>query len=81
MAYEARCATGRLESGAALSRFPAHSFDTVVDTFGLCSHEDPVRVGRGYTGRLRLESTLHAHVPKLVWPRPPSLPADSSGIV
>ncbi len=45
MAYEARCATGRLESGAALSRFPPHSFDTVVDTFGLCSHEDPVRVG------------------------------------
>ncbi|KAK9839165.1 hypothetical protein WJX74_010809 [Apatococcus lobatus] len=21
--------------------FPAHSFDTVIDTFGLCSHEDP----------------------------------------
>jgi methyltransferase OMS1, mitochondrial len=25
-------------------KFPDHSFDTVVDTFGLCSYEDPVAV-------------------------------------
>ena len=27
-----------------LSRFADNSFDTVVDTFGLCSFDDPVKV-------------------------------------
>ncbi|GAX74010.1 hypothetical protein CEUSTIGMA_g1460.t1 [Chlamydomonas eustigma] len=42
--YAARCRSGTTESGLPLSRFPAASFDTVVDAFGLCSHEDPVQV-------------------------------------
>eukprot|EP00198_Chlamydomonas_reinhardtii_P007630 XP_001696967.1 predicted protein [Chlamydomonas reinhardtii] len=42
--YVQRCATGQLEGGAKLSRFAPGQFDTVVDTFGLCSHEDPVQV-------------------------------------
>ena len=32
---------GRPGFGAEGHTFPAHSFDTVIDTFGLCSHEDP----------------------------------------
>ncbi|KAG2439369.1 hypothetical protein HXX76_004728 [Chlamydomonas incerta] len=42
--YVRRCATGQLEGGAKLHRFAPGQFDTVVDTFGLCSHEDPVQV-------------------------------------
>ena len=41
-----RCRSGKTESGQLLSKFPAHSFDTVIDAFGLCSHEDPVQVLR-----------------------------------
>ncbi|KXZ53082.1 hypothetical protein GPECTOR_8g74 [Gonium pectorale] len=44
--WQQRCSAGRLESGAALRRFGAASFDTVIDTFGLCSHEDPVQALR-----------------------------------
>jgi methyltransferase OMS1, mitochondrial len=29
-----------------LKEFPDHCFDTVVDTFGLCSYQDPVQVLR-----------------------------------
>lgn len=52
--YVQRCATGQLEGGAKLSRFAPGQFDTVVDTFGLCSHEDPVQVRAaiGSWGRL-----------------------------
>lgn len=32
------------QADAANLNFPDHSFDTVVDTFGLCSYDDPVRV-------------------------------------
>jgi hypothetical protein len=32
------------QPAGALARFAPGSFDTVVDTFGLCSHEDPVQV-------------------------------------
>ncbi|GLC72044.1 hypothetical protein PLESTF_001198100 [Pleodorina starrii] len=41
--YAQRCNAGQLESGALLRRFAPGQFDTVVDTFGLCSHEDPVQ--------------------------------------
>ncbi|GIL90628.1 hypothetical protein Vretimale_15761 [Volvox reticuliferus] len=41
--YVQRCNVGRLESGAPLRRFAPGQFDTVVDTFGLCSHEDPIQ--------------------------------------
>ncbi|EFJ45395.1 hypothetical protein VOLCADRAFT_94211, partial [Volvox carteri f. nagariensis] len=41
--YAQRCTSGKLESGAQLHRFAPGQFDTVVDTFGLCSHEDPVQ--------------------------------------
>lgn len=33
-----------LQADASHLRFPDHSFDTVVDTFGLCSYDDPVQV-------------------------------------
>lgn len=39
-----RCRQGFTEAGLPLSKFAAASFDTVVDAFGLCSHEDPVQV-------------------------------------
>jgi methyltransferase OMS1 len=42
--YTQRCNRGFTESGAPLRRFATGQFDTVVDTFGLCSHEDPVQV-------------------------------------
>ncbi|KAG2453444.1 hypothetical protein HYH02_001665 [Chlamydomonas schloesseri] len=42
--YVRRCTTGQLDGGAKLHRFAPGQFDTVVDTFGLCSHEDPVQV-------------------------------------
>ena len=41
--YQARCRTGVTDAGLPLSKFPAASFDTVIDSFGLCSHEDPVQ--------------------------------------
>ncbi|GIL46555.1 hypothetical protein Vafri_3532 [Volvox africanus] len=41
--YVQRCNAGRLDSGTPLRRFAPGQFDTVVDTFGLCSHEDPVQ--------------------------------------
>ena len=41
--YQARCRTGVSDAGLPLSKFPAASFDTVIDSFGLCSHEDPVQ--------------------------------------
>jgi hypothetical protein len=44
-AYQRRCRAGADEAGHALSRYPPHSFDTIVDTFGLCSHDDPIQVG------------------------------------
>lgn len=44
-AYQRRCQAGQDEAGHTLSRYPPHSFDTVVDTFGLCSHDNPVQVG------------------------------------
>ncbi len=44
--HERRCRSGLTDGGMPLSRFPAASFDTVVDAFGLCSHEDPVQVLR-----------------------------------
>ena len=43
--YRQRCCTGVMESGARLAKFAPRSFDTVVDTFGLCSHENPILVG------------------------------------
>lgn len=52
--YAQRCREGKTEAGQALTKFPSASFDTVVDTFGLCSHEDPVLVGGdpfGHTSR------------------------------
>lgn len=42
-----RCESGRTASGVPLQRFPPGSFDVIVDTFGLCSHEDPVLVSGG----------------------------------
>jgi SAM-dependent methyltransferase len=39
-----RCRSGRTEAGQPLSKYPPRSFDTVIDAFGLCSHEDPVLV-------------------------------------
>lgn len=39
-----RCARGTTETGIPLKRFRSNSFDAVVDAFGLCSHDDPVRV-------------------------------------
>ncbi|GLI64441.1 hypothetical protein VaNZ11_007711 [Volvox africanus] len=41
--YVQRCNAGRLDSGTPLRRFAPGQFDTVVDTFGLCSHEDPIQ--------------------------------------
>ena len=34
----------RISDGSHLKEFPDHSVDTVVDTFGLCSYDDPVVV-------------------------------------
>jgi len=34
------------DDGQPLSKFATSTFDTVVDAFGLCSHEDPVQVLR-----------------------------------
>lgn len=34
----------RVSDCASLKEFPDHCFDTVVDTFGLCSYQDPVQV-------------------------------------
>mmetsp|Transcript_7218 Transcript_7218/g.19357 ORF Transcript_7218/g.19357 Transcript_7218/m.19357 type:complete len:360 (+) Transcript_7218:98-1177(+) len=42
--YRDRCLRGCTESGQPLKHFPPDSFDTVVDAFGLCSVDDPVRV-------------------------------------
>ena len=42
--FLARCQSGLTDDGQPLSKFPTASFDTVVDSFGLCSHEDPVQV-------------------------------------
>lgn len=39
-----RCCQGVTETGLPLSKFATASFDTVVDAFGLCSHDDPVQV-------------------------------------
>jgi hypothetical protein len=42
----AACASGRAapeDGGGQLTRFTPGSFDTVVDTYGLCSHDDPVQ--------------------------------------
>lgn len=39
-----RCRQGVTETGLPLSKFATASFDTVVDAFGLCSHDDPVQV-------------------------------------
>ncbi|MEW5311585.1 MAG: hypothetical protein WDW38_003290 [Sanguina aurantia] len=44
--FAQRCRDGKTEAGLSLTKFPSASFDTVVDTFGLCSHEDPVLVLR-----------------------------------
>lgn len=51
--YAQRCREGKTEAGLALTKFPSASFDTVVDTFGLCSHEDPVLVGEILWGILQ----------------------------
>uniref|UniRef100_A0A7S0UQY9 Methyltransferase type 11 domain-containing protein n=1 Tax=Polytomella parva TaxID=51329 RepID=A0A7S0UQY9_9CHLO len=48
-----RCRKGVTESGLRLVRFKPQSFDTVVDAFGLCSHEDPVKVLRQMASVLR----------------------------
>uniref|UniRef100_A0A7S0WZR0 Methyltransferase type 11 domain-containing protein n=1 Tax=Chlamydomonas leiostraca TaxID=1034604 RepID=A0A7S0WZR0_9CHLO len=42
--FKQRCACGKSEDGLPLQRFAPGSFDTVVDAFGLCSHDDPVAV-------------------------------------
>ncbi|KAG1654359.1 hypothetical protein FOA52_011293 [Chlamydomonas sp. UWO 241] len=44
--YRERCARSVSDSGLPLSRFPHASFDTVIDAFGMCSHDDPVQVLR-----------------------------------
>lgn len=45
MSAEDRSRFACLEGNAAnLSQFPDSCFDTVVDTFGLCSYDDPVKV-------------------------------------
>lgn len=38
--------------------FPAHCFDTVIDTFGLCSHEDPAAALQVSTPRLHAADML-----------------------
>ncbi len=41
---QACCRAGVSEEGARLHQFAPGSFDVVVDTFGLCSHANPVKV-------------------------------------
>lgn len=43
--WKERCGCGVTEEGRPLRKFEPHSFDTIVDTYGLCSHDDPVQVG------------------------------------
>ncbi|KAJ9532703.1 hypothetical protein QJQ45_010786 [Haematococcus lacustris] len=44
--WQMRCREGCCHAGHPLARFPPASFDTVVDTFGLCSHDNPLVVLR-----------------------------------
>ncbi|KAL6757661.1 S-adenosyl-L-methionine-dependent methyltransferase [Haematococcus lacustris] len=44
--WRMRCREGCCHAGHPLARFPPASFDTVVDTFGLCSHDNPLVVLR-----------------------------------
>jgi methyltransferase OMS1, mitochondrial len=39
-----RFATMQVDAAKLSAHFPNQCFDTVVDTFGLCSYDDPVRV-------------------------------------
>lgn len=67
--YLQRCRFGATEAGLPLSRFPTASFDTVVDAFGLCSHDDPVQV------RLPALCTPSPFLPFLPNAMPPNLRA------
>ncbi|GBF92403.1 S-adenosyl-L-methionine-dependent methyltransferase [Raphidocelis subcapitata] len=49
----AAAAAAAAEGGAALTTFPPRSFDFVVDTFGLCSCDDPVQALRQGAALLR----------------------------
>eukprot|EP00798_Chlamydomonas_sp_ICE-L_P023669 gene23669-9204_t len=46
------------EGGLLLSRFPERSFDTIVDTFGLCSHDNPVQVLREVSRVCKKDGTI-----------------------